>query len=196
MTSSPSSPEPSSSPAVAACAHGGGELPKGAKCPVMAAFFPAGTALQGLGLGLMVGGMTALGAVTTRLLFGALGRQDGGPLMTDIFMAFDIILLVALGLVVAGELLRWFSHRLPVSRCNVARWILLLALAGGLLYSTQVLNPGIQRMNLQGIHPDETAQGQLFSQHHERSESVYKLNLLLSAALLLLMPFGGPRWRS
>lgn len=166
---------------------------KAMRCPVLAGMMPVGTALHLLGLGLMVGGMTALGAVTARLVFGHLGRMDGGPLMTEIFRAYDSILLAALGLVLLGEGLRWTSRRLATGKLLVIRWILLGALTASLLYTTLSINPGIQRMNMQGIHPDSSAQGQIFKQQHQLSESLYKLNLLLSTALILLVPFAGKR---
>lgn len=163
-------------------------------CPWADCFLPTGSALQSLGLALMVGGMLALGAFTAPAVFGGLPRDMAAPVMATIFIRYDIVLMVALGLVVLGEWLRWVSHTLPVkSRLNGLRYVLLGGLALGLIYSTQVINPQIEKLNRAGVQRSLfTAEGKHFEALHKRSESIYKLELIIALLLILLTPFVRP----
>jgi hypothetical protein len=163
-------------------------------CPVAHWFLPLGTACQTLGLALMVGGMLALGAFTAPIVFAGLSRELAAPLMARIFTRFDSVLLIALTLTLLGEALRVSSRILPVkSKLNGFRWLLLVLLTTGLLFSTQSLNPQIERLNRTGVHRNpETPAGREFDGLHRCSETVYKLELLAALLLLLVNPFLKP----
>ena len=163
-------------------------------CPVVHWFLPLGTACQTLGLALMVGGMLTLGAFTAPVVFAGLSRELAAPLMARIFTRFDAVLLIALALTLLGEVLRVSAGVLPAkSKLNGFRWLLLILLTTGLLFSTQSLNPQIERLNRAGVYRNpETPAGREFDGLHRRSETVYKLNMLVALLLLLINPFLKP----
>ena len=163
-------------------------------CPWATCFLPAGSALQSVGLALMVGGMLALGATTAPAVFGSLPRDQAAPLMAHIFIRYDLVLSLALGAVILGEMLRYLSREVSArSRLNWVRYALLILLSVGTYYSTDVLNPQIARLNQCGAHRDlQTKTGQQFDALHKRSEQVYKLDMMLALLLLVLTPFVRP----
>ena len=144
-----------------------------------------------LGLALMAGGMLALGAITAPVVFGHFPRADAAPVMALIFRRYDMVLVAALILVWLGELLRLASKLVQGrSILNRLRYGLLIMLSGAMLYSTQVLNADIERMNKAGIHRSyTTVEGLRFERTHKLSESLYKAELLLVVLLILLTPF-------
>ncbi len=164
-------------------------------CKLKNTWFPLGTGVQMLGLALMAGGMLALGAFTAPVVFGHFPREAAAPMMAMIFRRYDLVLLGAMALVWLGEWLRWLSKaQLVQSALKKLRYALLALLTGSLLYSTQVLNAEIERMNHAGLHRDlATPQGQRFERTHKLSEGFYKLELLGVALLILLTPFVSPR---
>jgi hypothetical protein len=154
--------------------------------------FPAGTALQNIGLAVMAGGMLALGAFTAPTVFHALPREEAAPLMARIFTRFDGVLQMALGLTLLGELLRRAAGPATWTQGLWAKLRLaaLALLTVSLLYATVVVNPQIADMNRAGVRRAlNTAQGQQFERTHRLSESLYKLDLLLVFLLLILTPF-------
>jgi hypothetical protein len=157
--------------------------------------FPLGTGLQMLGLSLMAGGMLALGAFTAPVVFHQFPRDMAAPAMALIFRRYDVVLLVALGLVIVGELLRRLTWTVQVrSKLLWTRMALLVVLSVCMLYSTLVVNAKIAEMNKAGWHRNlETAKGREFDSMHKRSESLYKLELMLVVLLILLTPFGDAR---
>jgi hypothetical protein len=163
-------------------------------CPVAHWFLSFGSACQTLGLALMVGGMLALGAFTAPIVFAGLSKELAATLMARIFTRFDSVLLIALALTLLGEVLRVSAGVLPVkSKLNGFRWLLLILLTTGLLFSTQSLNPQIARLNRAGVHRgSETPAGREFDGLHRHSETVYKLELMAALLLLLVNPFLKP----
>lgn len=166
------------------------------KSPVL---YPLGSGLQMLGLALMAGGMLALGAITAPVVFGHFSRADAAPVMALIFRRYDMVLVGALLLVWLGEFLRCLRTEGRTSTLlNRVRYGLLILLSGAMLYSTQVLNADIERMNKAGVHRSfTTVEGLRFERTHKLSESLYKGELLLVVLLILLTPFtsGNPSQR-
>jgi len=150
-----------------------------------------GTAVQALGLSLMVGGMLALGAFAAPAVFSGLPRNLAAPVMARIFTRYDVVILISMLLAHVGEYFRWISHAfVKKSRINYLRLGLLGVLTVGVIYSTQVLNPKIEEMNMSGIRRGTaTVEGHRFDALHKRSENIYKLELLIAVLLLLLTPF-------
>jgi hypothetical protein len=146
-----------------------------------------------LGLALMVGGMLALGAFTAPVVFGQFPREEAGPAMALIFRRYDIVLLVALALVLLGERIRLASKAVPTrSRLAIVRYVLLALLTAGVLFSSLMVNPDIERMNRAGWHRGHaTARESRFEATHKLSENLYKADLLLEVLLILLTPFAG-----
>ncbi len=146
----------------------------------------------------MAGGMLALGAVTAPIVFGQFSRESAAPVMALIFRRYDLVLQISLGLVLFGEWLRFAAKTFPQSGwLPRVRQLLLGLLTVSLLYATLVLNPEIQRMNQAGVHRDfTTVAGQHFETAHKRSEGIYKANLLMVLALILLTPFVGVRQKA
>ena len=151
---------------------------------------PLGTGLQGLGLALIVGGMLAIGAFAAPAIFKQFARAEAGAALTMVFRRYDVVLLISLGLVLVGEALRIvfgsFSLTAPVS---IARYVIFAVTAGMMIYSTQVVNADIERMQQAGIHPGATGEGLRFARTHKLSESLYKWEMMGAALLILLTPF-------
>lgn len=144
-----------------------------------------------LGFALMAGGMLALGAFTAPVVFGQFSREEAAPVMALIFRRYDIVLLVALGLALLGEGLRWASKQIALkSWPSLMRMVLLSALTISMLYSTLSVNASIESMNKAGWRRDfTTAQGRQFEAAHKLSESLYKMELLMVVLLILITPF-------
>lgn len=162
-----------------------------------------GLLAQLLALALMIGGMVALGAFTAPVVFSRLPRPDAAALMGIVFRRYDRVLLVALGLLWLGQvplgIARLRSGWRPSSKRALAfvKFVLLLGLSGGLLYSTLIVNPKIERFQQAGLHREQgTAAGKAFDRLHHTSESLYKTDLLLALVFLGLIPFSWPWFTS
>lgn len=154
------------------------------------ALFPSGTALMMLGLALMIGGMLALGAFTAPVLFKAFPRPDAGAAMTLIFRRFDTVLMVALGMVLLGEVFRVVAAGLPAwNVLSLVRYGVLGLLSVLMLVSLFSINPQIESMYNQGVTHGGTEEGQRFTKTHRLSEKLYKVELMAAALLLILTPF-------
>lgn len=152
-----------------------------------------GTGLQMLGLALMAGGMLAIGAFAAPVMFKQLARPEAGDILTVIFRRYDNVLLVALGIIILGEALRLLPGLLPVTApLAVARYVILGATVGMVLFSIFKVNADIETMHKAGIRPDTSPQGQVFHETHKLSEGLYKLEMLGAALLILLTPFIRP----
>lgn len=151
---------------------------------------PTGTALLMMGLALMIGGMLALGAFTAPVLFRAMPRPEAGEAMTLIFRRYDSVLLVGLGLVVLGEVLRLLSAGLPTLTPVIGiRFGVMALLVGMMLYSILTVNPQIEAMQKAGVTHGATEEGKRFSETHQMSEKLYKIELAVAVVLLILTPF-------
>ncbi len=155
-----------------------------------AVYASSGTALQTLGLALMVGGMLAIGAFCAPVIFKQFPRHEAGAALTIVFRRYDMLLLIALGLVLAGEVGRYLSGVfVSLHWSNLLRYGLIVLLSGLMIYSTQFVNKEIERMQHAGIAPNATPEGIAFSKTHQLSEKIYKAEMLLATLLLLLTPF-------
>lgn len=151
---------------------------------------PLGTGIQNLGLAVIIGGILVVGAFTAPVIFKHFPRHEAGEALTVIFRRFDIVLLVSLGLVVLGEILRIaFGHFSLTAPVSIARYAILAVTAGMLLYSTLSVNAEIERMQQAGIHPGATGEGLRFARTHKLSENLYKASVLGAALLVVLTPF-------
>ncbi len=144
-----------------------------------------GSALQLLGLSLMIGGLLALGAFTAPVLFSQFPREAAGQAMTIIFRRYDTVLLVAALLVLAGEGLRVFATPISWTLLSGVRSGLLLLLVLATVGSVMFLNPRMEAMQQQGVGRSEPEFGQL----HQQSEKLAKLELAGAVLVLLLTPF-------
>ncbi len=152
------------------------------------------TALQLIGLALMIGGMLALGAFTAPVVFKNFPRPEAAAAMSVIFRRYDLVLLGALGLVWIGEIFRNTVRIFALTPIFLTRLIILGLLTGGIWVSTSVLNPQIEKLNHDGIVRDTTtAAGRDFDRAHKISESIYKVDLLLAVLLIFLTPIAVPR---
>lgn len=149
-------------------------------------------ALQLLGLALMTGGMLALGAFTAPVVFGGLEREVAGGLMTTIFRRYDTVILVSAALVVAGEVIRFFSTgSSPFSQglLNSVRIGILVATLVLVFYSLFSINPKMEALQQAGLKQEKA---QEFQTLHKTSEKLYKLEMAGALILLLLIPFTLP----
>lgn len=153
-------------------------------------FLSGGNALQNLGLALMAGGMLAIGAFCAPVIFKAFPRHEAGAALTVVFIRYDVVLLIAMGMVIIGEGLRIFSqHVVLYHPIAYIRYGLMFLLTIALVVSTQIVNPRIQQMQQHGVHPDASQEGIEFAKTHKLSENLYKFEMLLAAGLLLLTPW-------
>lgn len=153
---------------------------------------PLGTALQNTGLALMIGGMLALGAFTAPVLFKTMARPEAGEAMTVIFRRYDIVLLVSVLLVLAGEALRvWAQGGMPVlGLWSGVRYGVLTLLVACTLFSTLKINAQIESAQKAGIAATASVEEvRKFNKVHTLSEKLYKLQLYLALALLVMTPF-------
>lgn len=153
--------------------------------------------LQYLGLGLMIGGMLALGAFTAPVLFKMFPRPEAGEAMTLIFRRYDTVLIIALVMVVLGQVLSWLVNGCPfahLGQLGIAGWVRLvvfLALTVTMAYGTLVVSPKMGEMQtLENFHTDAAIQ-QEFRQLHTQSEKVYKFGLLLAVLMMFSLSFAG-----
>ncbi len=154
-------------------------------------WFATGTAMQTLGLALILGGIFTLGALIAPVMFGTFPREDAGAVLTVVFRRFDMVVLICLGLIVVGELLRLWAHDVAFTM-GVLAWIrygLMGLLAVGIIISTQIIDPKIEAMHQAGIRPDATEQGLEFNRIHKQSEKLYKAEMVGALLILLLTPF-------
>ncbi|MBX2860453.1 MAG: DUF4149 domain-containing protein [Vampirovibrio sp.] len=177
--------------------------------------FPTGTAVQGVGLALIIGGTLALGAFTAPVLFKQFARPDAGQAMTMIFRRYDMVLTVAMLLVIAGEGLRLFSAGLSgFGIVDYIRIAVVLALVGMMCFSLFNVNPKMEAMvksgqGLQQVEqPVATAETEqsyttepaveatvpdtnstYFRETHELSEKLSKLALAAALLALIMTPF-------
>jgi hypothetical protein len=154
-------------------------------------FYPLGTVLQLLGLSLLIGGLLALGAFTAPVLFKQFARPEAGEAMTVIFRRYDTVVLLAGVLVFVGEVLRILAvGRLLTGGVSIARLVLLLALVGLTVFTTQSLNPKLEAMQrAEGYTAGRHSGSSTFQQLHKQSEQLSKLQLLLGVLVLGLTPF-------
>ena len=149
-----------------------------------------GQATQSLGLALMIGGMLALGAFTAPALFKQLARPEAGQLMTGIFLRYDTVLMVALGLVVVGEAILWINRtQLSWTALPIVRLVALVGLVGTLLYAQFGPHAQMGDMIKSGDVYADAEKHEVFSTTHKQSEAIYTLQLLLASIILLLNPF-------
>ncbi len=156
--------------------------------------FPVGNGLQNLGLSVIIGGLLALGAFTAPVLFKHFARPEAGDAMTLIFRRYDMVLLIGLGLILGGELLRIIPTGLPplLSFPVIVRYVILAALGGMVLYSTLVLNPKIEALQDQPDFRSNLEVREQFNRVHKLSEKLAKMELLAGVILLMLTPFVQP----
>ena len=154
--------------------------------------FPLGCGIQNLGLAVIIGGMLVIGAIAAPVLFRefAAQRHVMGAALTLVFGRFDTVLLVSLGFVALGELLRLkFGSPQPFAPVSLIRHGLMVLMAGGIIYSALVINPSIATMQRAGVRPDASPQGLVFHRTHKLSEALYKGELLAAILVLMLNPF-------
>lgn len=143
--------------------------------------------LQLIAYALVLGGMLALGAFTAPVLFQQFPRPEAGAAMTVIFRRYDLVLSIALVMLLIGEALRWGAIGSPVwtNGFAVARFVLVLGLAGTLVAGTQVFGPKLELLQKDpALHQDSVKMAE-FQSLHKQSEGVYKVALILALLLLI-----------
>jgi hypothetical protein len=151
---------------------------------------------QLLGLSLMVGGMLALGAFTAPVIFHQFPRPEAGAAMAIIFRRYDTVLLIALAMLISGELYRIIHHGgfasiLRSGWLSTFRLGALVLLSALTLISTQTVNAklyALQPTLSSAQNPQQ--QQQSFDTLHTLSETLYKGQLLAAVLVLLLQPAG------
>jgi hypothetical protein len=146
-------------------------------------------AIQLIALVLMGGGMMVLGSLVAPTVFHTLPHTNAALLMMTLFQAFDQRLQLMLAVVITTELTQWTI--IPSLRQWVSLRLLgILTLATCIIYSTQVLNPEVAKLNQAGIHRnDKTVAGNRLNAQHKQSETLYKIqcfNVLLLIVLIAL----------
>lgn len=161
--------------------------------------FNLATGLQMLGLALIIGGPLALGAFTAPTVFHALPRAQAGAIMMPVFRHYDIVMLVALGLLLLGEAIRIVStsNYKDFTGPKVIRYGVMGILTAMLGFSLFSVNPHVEELQLSGKHPTAPnvtpAEAEAFESVHHLSESLYKGELMLAVLLIFLTPFMTPK---
>jgi hypothetical protein len=142
----------------------------------------AALSAQHLGLALMIGGLLALGAFTAPVLFKSFDRDAAGQAMAVIFRRYDTVLLVSLGLVVLGEVVRF--KLLPLTGMGTLTWVrlgLTAVLAVTVLLSTLGTNATLTR-----LYAQQQQHTPAFHATHKQSEGLAKGQLLLAIGIMVL----------
>lgn len=152
--------------------------------------FPTGTAVQMLGLSLLIGGMLALGAFTAPVLFRTFPRLEAGEAMTVMFRRYDIVLLAGLGMILVGEALRLVATGVPsIGFLAGLRYGTMAALTGLMLFSVFNINAQIEAMQKAGVRHGASEESKKFTATHQLSEKLYKIEMSAAVLILLLTPF-------
>ena len=140
-----------------------------------------------LGLALWVGGMVTLGVLVAPTVFGELGSETGGGVMSLVFRKFNGgLVYVCIVLIIMGFVGRLFLDR-PKNR---SRWVeggllLVMILIG--LYIGAILGPRMQEFRqIKMADPSNTAAVVGFDRGHNISRKLFTLNLVLGAGALFL----------
>ena len=156
------------------------------------ALFHVGTALQTIGLALVLGGILTVGAFVAPVLFKQFPREAAGAAMTIIFKRYDIVLLISTGLILGGEALRVITTGWPkMGVFSGLRMGLMLLLAGIIVYSALNITPQMTAMQDKGLagHPELMFQ---FGQLHQMIEKLYKVAVVFAAVLLGMATYAPP----
>jgi len=143
--------------------------------------------LELIGLGAWIGGMLVLGGMVAPAVFGKLGPDSGGEIMSGVFRQFNGAFVYAcIVLSIVGFLGKFFLNRLP----GKARWIeatmlAVMTLVG--LYVGAIMGPRMQE--LREIRMKDPSNGTAiaeFDRDHHLSVQLFSVNLFLGVAALAL----------
>jgi hypothetical protein len=156
--------------------------------------FHVGTALQNIGLALVLGGILTIGAFVAPVLFKQFPREAAGAAMTIVFKRYDIVLLVSVGLILLGETLRVMTTGWPkMGIFTGLRMGLMVLMMGILLYSALKITPQMSAMQAEGL---TTPQAMFqFGQLHQLIEKLYKIAVVFAAVLLGMASYAPPGLR-
>lgn len=140
-----------------------------------------------IGLSAWIGGMLLLGGLVAPTVFGKLGPDSGGEVMSVVFHQFNgVFVYVFIALTAAGFIGKFFLNPLP----GIARWIesgvlVIMILTG--LYIGAILGPRMQDLRQTKISdPSNGMAIAEFDRDHHLSVQLYSINLVLGVVALVL----------
>jgi uncharacterized membrane protein len=143
--------------------------------------------LELIGLGAWIGGMLVLGGLVAPTVFGKLGPDSGGDVMSVVFRQFNGGFVYAcIVLSAVGFIGKFFLNRLP----GKARWfegamLAVMILVG--LYVGVILGPGMQKLRQTKLEdPSNGTAIAEFDRDHHLSVQLFSVNMVLGAAALVL----------
>jgi cytochrome bd-type quinol oxidase subunit 2 len=140
-----------------------------------------------LALGVVIGGMVAMGACAAPFVFRMVPAPDSGNAMGAAFARFDQVAIGSAVVLLAAEIVRTWAAggraRQPLAR---VRRILAFFMAGCAVYVGLALTPRINGMHHEGVQRWVGERGQELEAVHQRAELVGKLEVALGIALVAL----------
>lgn len=148
------------------------------------------TALAVLSVGIVIGGMVALGACAAPFVFSLTPAPANGTAMGAAFARFDRIAIAGSVLLLAAEMIRTFlgrkSRRDASSR---VRRLLAVAFAACTSYAGLAITPAINGLHQSGVVRGEGVQGEQLDAIHKKAEFLGKAELVIGALLIGLHVF-------
>lgn len=132
-----------------------------------------------LALGLWVGGIVAVGALTAPAVFGvASSRPEAGRIMASVFRRFDAVIMGCIAVLVATSVLMiaWFGRMSP---WYAIEYVAIGMMSSSAIYSCAVISPRIRRLRSSG------QTGELRFKHLHRA-SVLSMQFNLACGMLAL----------
>jgi hypothetical protein len=139
-----------------------------------------------LAVGVVVGGMIALGACAAPFVFQTVPAPLSGYAMGSAFARFDRIAIGLSCLLLGAEVVRTFLARRSPTRLARVRRVLSIAFAACTVYIGVTVSPGINALYREGARMGEGAEGERLAAFHARASLIGKAEGALGLAIILL----------
>lgn len=150
----------------------------------------AAATVAALAVGLVVGGMFALGACAAPAVFELTPAPFSGNAMGAAFARFDKLAIAASCVALGAEVVRSYLTRRERPRLIARiRRFSAIGLAGATTYMAMSVSPEINELHAAGARRGEGELGARLEQTHRRAEMLGKLEAVLGAALIGLHIF-------
>lgn len=139
-----------------------------------------------LGLGLWLGASLTM-LITTPVLFQRLERPDAGEVAGEMLRRVDLLLMGAIGLIIAGFLLR-FAHERVVPGLRLA--VPVVIMIGSRFMSALVVSPAVRALRARmrdANAPASDAERAVFGRLHGTSMALMVLELALAVYVLFVV---------
>jgi len=143
--------------------------------------------LEILALAVWVGGLASIIAAVIPAVFGTIGMESGGRLLTRTFQGYDRLVLIAAGFMILGTLTRILADGPWKTQVGSVEMTLLTAMVIIAMTLTLWLGPETVRLQELAFGAEEEAKRLAYDEffvYHRAARALYILNLGLGIALL------------